>query len=187
MTGDAPKLAHLVDALAATAAPPGVRTRIVAVDGCAGAGKSSLAAWLARTVNAQVVSTDDFASWDEPLEWWPIFIKLVLEPLAAGRSVSYQPRSWGGEAKDPVLVEPGWLVAIEGVGASQQALRSYLAYTIWVDTPRELRLGRGLDRDGNEARRLWERWMSAEDAYLNAERPHERADIVLRGDLDLWQ
>jgi hypothetical protein len=29
---------------------------------------------------------------------------------------------------------------------------------------------------------LWERWMAEEDAYIERERPHEHADVVLPGD-----
>ena len=47
-------------------------TRIVAVDGPGGAGKSSLSEWLAGELDAPIVHTDDFASWDNPTSWWPI-------------------------------------------------------------------------------------------------------------------
>jgi len=58
-----------------------MRCRIVAIDGPGGAGKSTLAARVAGALDAQVVRTDDFASWDEPFEWWPRLIKQVLAPL----------------------------------------------------------------------------------------------------------
>jgi hypothetical protein len=39
-----------------------------------------------------------------------------------------------------------------------------------------------LDRDGEQARADWERWMAEEDAYAEREQPSARADVVLRGD-----
>jgi uridine kinase len=161
--------------------PDGVATRLVAVDGCGGAGKSTLAARLADELAAVVVHTDDFASWDNPVDWWPALLAEVLEPLARGEPATYVPNSWGGPPRAPVTVDAGGTVVVEGVTASREAFRPYLAFTIWVDAPRELRLERGLARDGEDARPLWEQWMAEEDAYVARERPRERADAVVAG------
>ena len=64
-------LRDLIAAIRASDAPAGVKTRIVAVDGAGGAGKSSLAELLARRLDAPIVHTDDFASWENPVDWWP--------------------------------------------------------------------------------------------------------------------
>jgi uridine kinase len=164
------------------ALPPGVATRIVAIDGCGGAGKSTLAAQLAEELGAAVVHTDDFASWDDPVDWWPALLEQVLQPLARGATVTYVPNDWGGPPKPPVRIESGGTVIVEGVTAAREAFRPYLAYAIWVETPRELRLARGLARDGDDALPLWETWMAGEDAYVERERPRERADVVVAGD-----
>jgi uridine kinase len=78
-------------------------------------------------------------------------------------------------------------VVLEGVTASRSAFRPYLAYSIWLETARAVRLQRGIDRDGDDARAQWERWMAAEDRYLESERPDKHADVVVRGDRDLWR
>lgn len=161
-------------------------TRVVAVDGSGGAGKSSLAAYLARELDAPIVHTDDFASWEKPVDWWPELIERVLAPLAEGTSARYIPTSWGGPERDEVVIEPTDFVLLEGVSASRAAFRPYLAYSIWIETPRELRLRRGLHRDGEDARADWERWMAEEDAYIEREHPAEGADLVLPGNENLW-
>jgi uridine kinase len=172
----------VVEAIRAAEAPEGMRTRIVAVDGPGGAGKTILADTLARELAAPVIHTDDFASWENPTDWWPDLIANALKPLAAGRRACFRPTPWGGAEREPVEIEPAEFVILEGVTASREAFRPYLAYSIWVETPRALRLKRGLERDGERALPQWQEWMAAEDRYVERERPAERADCVLRGD-----
>jgi uridine kinase len=163
--------------------PAGTASRIVAVDGPGGAGKTTFAARLAAELgDAPVVHTDDFASWEEPVDWWPRLRAEVLEPLAAGRPVRFRPTSWDGRPRARIELEWTGVVVLEGVTAARAAFRPFLTYAIWVETPRELRLRRGLERDGEEARPLWERWMAEEDAYAAREHPAERADLVVPGD-----
>jgi uridine kinase len=177
---------RLLDEVRSAQPPAGVRTRIVAIDGPGGSGKSTLAAWLAPRLEATVIHTDDFAAWDDPLDWWPRLLELALQPLAAGRRARFEPTRWGGVGREPIVMEPSGTVILEGVTASRQAFRPYLAFSIWVETPRELRLQRGLERDGDAALQAWTEWMEAEDRYIENERPAERADLVIPGDGDLW-
>lgn len=175
--------ASVVEAIRSATPPAGMKTRVVAIDGPGGAGKSTLAAHLARELDAPIVHTDDFASWDNPLEWWPDLIETVLRPIAAAQPARYTPTSWGGPAKAQVVIEPGDFVVLDGVSASRAAFRPFLAFSIWVETPRNARLRRGLQRDGAHARADWDRWMAEEDAYVEREQPAARADLVLRGDV----
>lgn len=165
-----------------------METRLVAIDGHGGAGKSTLAGELARELgDAPIVHTDDFASWEVPLNWWPRLLEEVLEPLSRSETARYRRSSWEGN-EDPGFEEiaPGPFVVLEGVSASREAFRPFLSFAIWIETPRETRLRRGLERDGEQARAQWAAWMAEEDEYVARERPRDRADLVLRGDLDRW-
>jgi uridine kinase len=179
-------LGAVVDAIRSAKAPEQVMTCIVAVDGPGGAGKTSLADRLARELAAPVIHTDDFASWENPSDWWPDLIANALQPLAAGKPARFQPTAWGGAEREPIEIEPAEFVILEGVTASRAAFRPYLAYSIWIETPRELRLRRGLERDGDEALPHWQAWMDAEDRYVERERPAAHADCVLPGDSGIW-
>src|SRR5947209_1873830 len=69
---------QLVDDLRAA----GAAVRLVGIDGCGGAGKSTFAERLVRHGDDwPVVHTDDFATHDEPLKWWPRMLADVIEPL----------------------------------------------------------------------------------------------------------
>ncbi|HET9719269.1 MAG TPA: hypothetical protein VFP55_04250 [Solirubrobacteraceae bacterium] len=163
-------------------APAGMSCKIVGIDGPGGAGKSTLAGHVARVLGARVICTDDFADWANPLDWWPRLIEQVLDPLSRNRPGRYQRFDWEtGKLAEwhDVAVDP--FLIIEGVSASRRAFARYLSLTVWVETPREERLRRGLERDGPGALRRWEQWMAREDDYVAAERPHERADLVVSG------
>lgn len=163
-------------------------TRIVAIDGLGGSGKSSFARHLARALGGvPIVQTDDFASWDNPTDWWPQLLERVLVPLSKGEPARFERSHWGGE-RDGELVElePTELMILEGVTASREAFAPFVTYSIWVDALADVRLKRGLDRDGPDALEQWQAWMAEEDRYLERERPDERADLVIEGDRDLW-
>lgn len=157
--------------------------RLVAVDGCGGAGKSTFAAGLSAALGGcPIVHTDDFASWDEPLQWWPRMLTEVLEPLSRGERATFRRYDWAARRLgDELVVEPEPVVIVEGVSSSRSEWSALLAFGIWVETPRGVRLRRGLDRDGEALLLQWEAWMAAEDAYVMRDRPEVRADVVVDG------
>ena len=179
-------LDNAVQAIRSSQPPAGMPARIIAVDGPGGAGKSTLAECLAHQLGALIISADDFASWEIPMGSGAALLETVLIPIAAGQSVEFEPTAWGGSPKARVLIEPAEFMILEGVGSSREEFRPYLSFCIWVETPRELRLRRGLLRDGEDAGSRWRDWMAAEDAYIERERPAEHADLVLPGDEGLW-
>ncbi len=157
--------------------------RLVGIDGCAGAGKTTFADRLAGAAGqAPIVHTDDFASHDVPIDWWPRMLADVVEPLLAQQPATYTAYDWVNRSAGPTLrVDPAPLVVIEGVGACRRAWRDELAMSIWIETPREERLRRGLARDGEELADFWREWMAAEDEYVAAEDPESYADVVVDG------
>ena len=157
--------------------------RLVAVDGPAGAGKSTFARRLARVSGeVPVVPTDDFASWDEPISWWPRLLSQVIEPIDEGRVGRYQRYDWDEcRLAEWITVERAPIVVIEGVTASRTEWSQHLAFSIWIHTARVTRLRRGLDRDGHDLIGLWKEWMAAEDDHFEIDRPVMRADLIVDG------
>ena len=183
-------LLEIKQLISKSVSPEEMQTRIVAIDGCGGAGKSTLAAKLATILDdCSLIHTDDFASWDHPLDWYPRMITQVLEPLRQNRPTRYQKFDWQKkQLGEWETVEPCPVVLVEGVSASRVEFRPYLSFAIFVETDRELRLQRGLERDGEEALPLWQQWMAEEDEYLLRDRPEEYADVVISGSTgDLWR
>lgn len=158
---------------------------LVGIDGFGAAGKSTLAAAIAGRVEvASVVAVDDFNS-PLILEWdWERFRTQVLRPLLAGRAARYQVWNWdqnvGGEWVD---VPPDGLVVVEGVSSTRSELAAPWDLTIWVEAPRELRMARAIERDGEAMRWVWEEsWMPSEEAYAAREHPQERVDLIVGGE-----
>lgn len=180
----------------------GAGTFLVGIDGLGGSGKSHLAASLAAATaelggaSVAVVPGDDFyvpakdrlpgASAEQPIgaaiDWRRLRAE-VLEPLRAGREARYRRYDWDRDAlADWRTIHAGAMVVIEGVYTLRPELRALYDLRIWVECPRNLRLARGLARDGEAARACWEHdWMPAEDCYVAECRPAAGVDVVVSG------
>jgi uridine kinase len=162
----------------------GMPVRIIAIDGHGGAGKSTLAERLAKELDAGIIHTDDFASPDNPIDWWPKLIDQVLKPIKNGaKLLSYQPSSWWPDHHPkPVINQPVKdIMILEGVSSSRREFRPYLSFSIWVETPKEICIQRGLERDGPQAQEQWETWWAKEEEYIVRDNPRAHADKIVRG------
>lgn len=156
----------------------------VAIDGAGGSGKSTLAASIARQINdAYVICLDDFArpsvpGWDQER-----FRHQVLDRLLAGQDACYQRWDWPTDAgAEWHRIPSNSTVIVEGVSSTRRELGNPWDLTIWVQTPRSIRLARGITRDGEAMRSQWtDVWMPEEDAYIAAQHPEKRADLVVNG------
>ena len=160
--------------------------RIVGIDGPSGSGKSTLARAVALQLDCPIIEVDDFVSWNDLTGWWPRFDEQVLSPLLKGREAHYQRRDWAGDEFGDSLGEwrtVPWhpFVVIEGVTVTRRDAAGRLSLAVWVEAPRELRLARGIARDGEDHRALWEDWMRREDEFFTADRTRARADLVVPG------
>jgi uridine kinase len=164
--------------------PPRIGSRrLVAIDGQGGAGKSTFARRLSVALGgATVIATDDFASWEVPIGWWPDLEAQVLEPMAAGLPVRYRRYDWDARRHDrwiePELTD---VVLLEGVSSSRRAIAERLSLAIWIEAPRATRMLRGVRRDGEAMRSQWEAWLADEDLHFLADDTRERANLRVDG------
>ncbi len=160
--------------------------RIVGIDGPSGAGKSTLARVVAAELDAPVVEIDDFVSWTNFAGWWPRFAAEVVRPLLKGADATFQVRDWAGDEFGDGLAgykTVAWhpYVLFEGVTCTRAEIAGSLACRVWVDAPAAERLRRGIARDGETRRRLWELWMAEEQSFFTADDTRSRADVVVDG------
>jgi len=166
------------------------RPRIVAVDGRSGSGKTTLAERLRTAVpNAEVVHTDDIAWWHSRFGWYDLMIDGVLEPLHRGQSVHYQPPAWAshGRAGQIDASANASVVIIEGVGAARREVTHLLDAAVWVQSDFREAERRAALRNGGDAAamELTRDWMTEEIPFLAADRPWERATIIVAGTPDI--
>ena len=156
-------------------------TRVIAIDGRSGAGKSSLAARLRSRLKAPVVALEDlYGGWDGLERGVDLLVSEVLEPLSAGRAArvpryDWAARDWG----TPWVLEPPATLIVEGVGAGARRAAAYASVLIWVEEQQTVRKKRALDRDGTAYAPYWDMWAAQEEAMLARERTPERADLVV--------
>lgn len=157
--------------------------RLVCVDGPAGSGKTTLAASLARAVDGAVVHLDDlYEGWSGLDGVATRFDEQVLVPLSQGRDARYQRYDWElGRFADWIdLPRPSTLV-LEGCGSAPRSVAGRASAVLWVEAPEQVRLERGLQRDGEAMREEWLRWMALEQAHFDREGTRARADVVVDG------
>ncbi|WP_307845024.1 uridine kinase family protein [Actinotalea solisilvae] len=182
-----PRLVPASVAALATAvrdAPPRLGpVRLVCVDGPAGSGKSTLAGRLADATGGVVVHLDDlYEGWSGLGRVWDRVEEQLLAPLAAGRAARYQRYDWDraafAEWRDVPV--PAVLV-LEGCGSAPAAADGRASLVVWVEAPADVRLARGIARDGEALRAEWLRWMDLEEQHFVRERTRERADVHVDG------
>lgn len=182
--------------LISEASPRVGNTRFVAIDGHGGSGKSTFSDRLAKFLDAAVVRTDDFASWDNPLNWYHGVIEKVFEPISRGENLLNYPRAkwWENHEPQPMIDQPVTpIMIIEGVSALRREFRPFLSLGIFVDTPLSLCLKRGIARDRvsgkteAELETLWREWHEQELAYFKRDNPREYAQVILDGSSPTYQ
>lgn len=162
--------------------PPTLGTgRLIAIDGPAGSGKTTLAAAVAaQAPGAVVLHLDDLYDGWQGLPRVADQLAALLEPLARETPSSYRRYDWlAGRYAETVPVVPCGLLVLEGVGSGVARVAPLVTALAWVEAPADVRLRRGLHRDGEAMRPQWEQWQVDEAALFAREDTRRRADLVV--------
>lgn len=178
-----PSLAARLSGLSPSCGP----TRLLAVDGYAGSGKTTFSALLAEELGgperAPVVHLDDLATHEQFFEWTGRLQREVLTPLAQGRPVRHRVYDWGvarfGAARE-LPASPPFLL-LEGVGAGRRAVRAQVAALLWMDLDVETARTRGELRDGPALAQFWRRWTQEQTEHFRVDPSRPFADFLVTG------
>ena len=164
----------------------GVAQPIIAIDGPAGAGKTTLAhdikLALAQRYSITEIHMDDlYDGWDNALT--PPLSEVLTHLTDAHKksaSISLSLYNWHEGAFNPAIeIEKSELLILEGVGSGQMAIRDSLAALIWIDIEDSQGMARVLERDGIEIENQMRKWLTTQEQHFLAEGTQKAADFVL--------
>lgn len=158
---------------------------VVLIDGCSGAGKSSLSARLAEAWplagRVQVVALDSlYPGWDgldggveRALGW-------ILRPHGRGLLGTWRRWDWeNGTEAESHAVDPALGLIVEGSGLLTPATAALGDVRVWVDAAESARKTRALHRDGDTYRPHWDRWAAQERRHIRRDDPRSLASRIV--------
>lgn len=162
----------------------GGTTRLVCIDGPAGSGKTTLAAKLAALLPSQVIHMDDlYEGWTGIDAGIARLHDWVLRPIAAGNAGRYRRYDWHTESyAERHSVPIADFLVVEGCGSAGPGVDAYAPLIIWVEADDDVRLARGLRRDGDQMAAHWLHFMADERAMYERDLTRERSHVWLDGD-----
>ena len=164
---------------------------LVAIDGGAASGKSTLAERLAEKLDAALFHMDDFFLPPELRTaerlaepggnvHWERFLGEVLRPLAAGEAVTFRPFDCGVMDFGAAVTVPRRPVTIiEGAYSHHPELRELYDLRVFLDVSPALQRTRVKARNGALADRFFEEWIPLEIRYFEHFDIREKADVVV--------
>lgn len=162
--------------------PASHRFVLVGIGGHGGSGKSTLARAIADVrSDVQVVGTDSF--WNGSQFELSRLRTQVVDSLLRGEHATFDMWNWSAQSPGPTrTVAPSGVVVIEGVCALHEMFRHDFDVRIWISAPADIRLQRGVARDGEASRSRWtDVWMPSEDAYVARDNPVACAHLEIDG------
>ena len=162
----------------AASRPPTLGTgRLICVDGPSGSGKTTLADQL----GAPVVHLDEMIEGWSGLRTVDAQLDGLLRPLVSGEPGAYRRYDWyAGAYAETVTVPPVPLLVLEGVGAGSLVVADLATVLVWIDDDLDVRMARGIERDGEAFAPHWEAWAAEEAEHFARHGTRERADVSLR-------
>lgn len=156
---------------------------IIAIDGPAGAGKTTLASELKAsfsTKRVEIVHMDDlYGGWQLSPEFTTRLLNMVGD-ISIGKEHRYYIFDWHqGLFTRSRVIAPVDIVILEGVGSGQSAIRPFLSALIWMDINDSEGLARVLARDGDAIREQMQKWQIEQREHFLREQTRERADFEL--------
>ena len=159
---------------------------VIAIDGPAGAGKTTLAQELFRAfstkTSVQVIHMDDlYDGWDDALgqSLTDVLHKITAAHLS-GDQCTIKLFNWHVMKFDrEEVIAPTDYLILEGVGAAQKVVRDAGAITYWLDIDPETGLQRVLARDGAHIEKEMRQWQIQQAIHFAKDQTRENCEFKL--------
>ena len=174
---------ELLDLISSAKAKCG-QTKVITIDGPAGAGKTTLAQTISDSLaDSLILHMDDlYRGWDSTLDSnLTGELKRILLETESGE-LNYQKFNWGSNTLGEVqrYQSPKYLI-LEGVGSGQKSIKNWVAFSIWIEVPVEIGLARVIERDGERVALPMEEFIRLQNQYFLADGTREGADYRISG------
>ena len=163
-------------------------SRIIAIDGPAGSGKTTLAARITSQWEEGVVCTvhmdDLYEGWDLALSerLTRTLVYSIATPVSTGKNFSYRKYDWFKKGFAELIESPlPSLLILEGVGSGQKDVRKFLDQLIWIDIDHETGLQRVLRRDGDYLETEMRVWQKREREHFEHDNTRDCATFRIDG------
>ena len=159
---------------------------LLAIDGPAGAGKTTLAAKLAAeySVNStvQTIHMDElYNGWNDALgKSLTDALQGIIAAYVSGIECTIKIFNWHSMKFDrEELIVPTDYLILEGVGAAQKVVRDAGAITYWLDIDAETGLKRVLARDGAHIEKEMHQWQIQQLVHFAKDQTRENCEFKL--------
>lgn len=177
--------------------PDTKRTKVVAISGFLGSGKTTLAHKLAQNLpETGIISADNFMldTYHERSGDWgcmdrPRIINEILLPAKKGQEIKFHVYDWATDSSNLTeTIGMPKVLLLEGIGIIHPDLKPYFDFSIWVDEDLQIAAKRGMERDkkvlhtNNDL--LWTQvWMLNDQEYYDKYYPHQLVDYLYKASI----
>ena len=159
---------------------------LIAIDGRAGAGKTTLAAQfydeLSPKQSIAVIHMDDlYPGWEGALgQALTSTLEKIVKAHQTHSTLEYESFNWNLMRFDTLkLLTPVDVLILEGVGAGQKIVRDAGAILYWIDVDPEIGIQRVLKRDGNHIAEQMKKWRIDQETHFMLDKTRENAQHIL--------
>ena len=139
-----------------TSSPTVGRTHIIAIDGPAGAGKTTLAENLTELLSK------------------------IIEAQRKSQNFALPHFDWStSKYSNPRDLKPPQILILEGVGSARAIVRDSATTTIWIEVDRTIGIERVIARDGAEIQSHMKQWLIDQEIYFTSDKKRESAQFIL--------
>ena len=158
---------------------------LIAIDGRAGAGKTTLAASFFDELS--VDKTVEVIHMDDLYDGWEYALDQRLTQSLESIVKSHQSKvafeidifNWQSMSFDSKrVIHPVDILILEGVGAGQKVVRDAGATLYWLDIDAEVGIQRVLNRDGNQIASQMKQWQIAQEIHFMRDKTRENAEHI---------
>jgi len=158
---------------------------LIAIDGRAGAGKTTLAASFYEELSADktvaVIHMDDlYDGWENALsERLTQTLESIVKSHQSKVAFEIDIFNWQSMSFDSKrVIHPVDILILEGVGAGQKVVRDAGATLYWLDIDAEEGIQRVLNRDGNQIASQMKQWQIAQEIHFMRDKTRENAEHI---------